>query len=355
MEGLGVHRGLSMTASNDQQKKLVFDYCLGQLPEEECDQVDEIVAENSEAGHLCQCLQSILRLLDSMVDEACPEELSQRTLDRLKQAKQSNQENQKEIISAERAPQPTIKVDFWRQFTQVAAVAAIVLFLASVSIPSLKMAREKYYLSRCQTQFNNIYQGLVSYTADFERGPTINMTSGSPWWKVGYQGEENYSNTRAVWLLSRHGYVEPEKFVCPARPKSRQVDYSNVNPGTLYDFPGRAYIDYSSRVCCENQSRMPSGKMVLMADMNPLSERIPTDHSKSLKIRLDESILNPNSINHGRRGQNVLLYDGSVGFNKTRYLRSSQDDFFSLVNMTYGSEISGCELPSSDKDAFLAP
>jgi hypothetical protein len=344
-----------MTAFNDQQKKLVFDYCMRQSSKEDCDQVEHIIDENAEAGHFCQCLQSILNLLDSTVEEACPEELAERTLDRLKQAKQSNQGNQKAVISAEQAPQQTIKVDFWRQFTQIAAVAAIVLFLASVSIPSLKMAREKYYLSRCQSQFNNIYQGLVSYTADYERGPTINTVSGAPWWKVGYQGVENYSNTRAVWLLPRHGYVKPNQFVCPARPKTQRIDYSTVDPSKLYDFPGRAYIDYSSRVCCENQRQAPSGKMVLMADMNPLSEKIPTDHSKSLKIRLDESILNPNSINHGRRGQNVLLYDGSVGFNKTRYMSTSEDDIFSLVNMTYGSEISGCELPSSDKDAFLAP
>jgi len=343
-----------MTASNDQQKKLVFDYCMKQSSKEESDQAERVISENSEAGHFCECLQSILRLLDSMVDEPCPEALAERTLERLKQAKQSNLGSQKKVISAEQAPQQTIKVDFWRQFTQIAAVAAIVLFLASVSIPSLKMAREKYYLSRCQSQFNNIYQGLVNYTADYERGPTINMVSGSPWWKVGYQGEENYSNTRAVWLLPRYGYVEPGKFVCPARPKSREVNYSSVDPRTLNDFPGRAYIDYSSRVCCEEQ-RPPSGNMVLMADMNPLAEKLPTDHSKSVKIRLDESILNPNSINHGRRGQNVLLYNGSVGFNKTRHLKRSGDDIFSLINMTYGSEIRGCELPSSDKDAFLAP
>ncbi len=95
--------------------------------------------------------------------------------------------------------------------------------------------------------------------------------------------------------------------------------------------------------------------MVLMADMNPLSERIPTDHSSSFKIKLDESILNTNSINHDRRGQNVLLYNGSVGYKKTRWMRASGDDFFSTRNMTYGSEVVGSELPSSDNDAFLAP
>jgi hypothetical protein len=343
-----------MTEFNDQQKQLIFDYCMGQSSEEDCAQVEHIIASNPQAKKFCQNLQSILNPLDSVAGEPCPEDLAERTLARLKRARQPGQHSPGAIIPAEAAPQ-TIRVDFWRQFTQVAAVAAIVLFLASVSIPALKMAREKYYLGRCQAQFNNIYQGLVSYTADYDAPPTINATIGSPWWKVGYQGKENYSNTRAVWLLPRYGYVDPAKFVCPARRKAQDIDYSTVDPSKLYDFPGRDYIDYSSRVCRQNQRRALSEEMVLMADMNPLSERIPTDHSKPFKIRLDESILNTNSINHGRRGQNLLLYNGSVGYNKTRCMRTSEDDFFSTRNMTYGSEVVGSELPVSDKDAFLAP
>lgn len=344
-----------MTAFDDQQKKLVFDYCMDQLSDDERIEAERIISSNPEAKSLEQNLSSVLSPLDSVKEESCPEALALRTIARLIEARNAASDGPRETVSPPQDIQPTIKVDFWRQFTQVAAVAAIVLFLASVSVPSLKMAREKYYLSRCQAQFRNIYQGLQSYTADYEAPPTIATASGSPWWKVGYQGKENYSNTRAVWLLPRQGYVEPGKFLCPARAKNRQVDYSQIDPSKFYDFPSREYIDYSSRVCCEKQRRVPSGRMVLMADMNPLSERIPTDHSKSFKIRLDESILNPNSINHGRRGQNVLLYDGSVGFNKTRYLSTSRDDFFSLINMTYGTEINGCELPSSDNDAFLAP
>ncbi len=343
-----------MTAFNDQQKQLVFDYCMGQSSEEECAQVEHMIASNPEAGRFCRNLQSILNPLNSVTGEPCPEDLAERTIARLKTAQQSGQNDLEELIPAE-AEQQTIRIDFWRQFTQVAAVAAIVLFLASVSVPSLKMAREKYYLGRCQAQFNNIYQGLASYTADYESPPTIVTTNGSPWWKVGYQGQENHSNTRVVWLLPRYGYVEASKFLCPARPKGRKVNYSTVQPSKLYDFPSRDYIDYSSRVCRENQRRALSEEMVLMADVNPLTERIPTDHASSFKITLDESILNTNSINHGRRGQNVLLYNGSVGFNRARNLRTSEDDFFSTRNMTYGSEIVGCELPSSDKDAFLAP
>jgi len=251
-----------MTAFNDQQKQLIFDYCMGQSSEEDCAQVEHIIGSNPEARQFCQNLQSILSPLDSITEEPCPDDLAERTLARLKMAKESGQGSPRETIPAG-AEQQTIRMDFWRQFTQVAAVAAIVLFLASVSIPSLKMAREKYYLSRCQAQFNNIYQGLVSYTADNEGPPTINATIGSPWWKVGYQGEENYSNTRAVWLLPRNGYVKPSKFVCPARPRDQKINYSAVDPSKLYDFPSRNHMDYSSRVCRENQRRELPGEWVL--------------------------------------------------------------------------------------------
>jgi hypothetical protein len=59
-----------------------------------------------------------------------------------------------------------------------------------------------------------------------------------------------------------------------------------------------------------------------------------------------------NSLNHNRRGQNVLFDDGSAGFVKTRFVGVNGDDIFTLQNTTL---YQGSETPDRETDAFLAP
>lgn len=95
-----------------------------------------------------------------------------------------------------------------------------------------------------------------------------------------------------------------------------------------------------------------TGRKVLIADLSPLFEKLPSDYSKSLKLQLNKELLSRNSINHKRRGQNVLFYDGSSEFVKTRRIGALEDDIFTLRGTdTY----EGVEVPSCETDAFLAP
>ena len=95
------------------------------------------------------------------------------------------------------------------------------------------------------------------------------------------------------------------------------------------------------------------GLKVVMADLNPLFEALP-DHTNPLSLSLSPQLVKQNSINHNRRGQNVLFYNGSVAFQKTRYIDSGthKDDIFTLRDTQV---YKGCELPTCESDAFLAP
>ncbi len=93
-------------------------------------------------------------------------------------------------------------------------------------------------------------------------------------------------------------------------------------------------------------------RKVLMADMSPLFEKLPDDHSKSFKLHLNPELLILNSINHKRRGQNVLFGDGRVEFLKTRHTGISKDDIFTLQDTDI---YQGYEVPSCATDSFLAP
>ncbi len=89
-----------------------------------------------------------------------------------------------------------------------------------------------------------------------------------------------------------------------------------------------------------------------MADRNPLFEKLPVDFSRQLQLQLNRKLLTLNSINHNRRGQNVMFGDGHVKFQKTRFIDISDDDIFTLQDTDI---YQGCEVPSCETDSFLAP
>jgi len=233
-------------------------------------------------------------------------------------------------------------------------VAAIVLFSAGIAIPSLGFARNIHLRRRCQAQLSQVYNGLSQYVADHDgRLPAVPMADGAPWYKVGYQGRENHSNTRPLWLLVKKGYVGPSHFLCPSAAQS--PDPGPLAVADYNDFPAKRYVGYSFRLCCHQDERNPGSRNALMADTNPISERLPGDFSQPVRIRLDSTLLGSNSINHRRAGQNVLMCDGAIEFARTRRIGISQDDIYSLNTMRNGAELTGCEVPAHETDAFLVP
>ncbi len=353
-----------------EEKQLLFDHCIGLASEQQDADAERLIASNPDAANFYyEQLQALLSPLESLECEPCPDSLAERTVRMLTERSHPHPELQAKkkqkkppiveapvVVQQEIESEP-VRLRDWRSPVQIAAVAAILLFLVSVTLPLSNMLRQKGYRAECQAKLRNVFQGLTAYLSDFDqRVPNVQAVSGAPWWKVGDQGQENQSNTRALWLLAKRGYVRPENFLCSARKTNQTPDFQGLDVETLQDFPGRAYINFSFRVCCDKTRNLVTGDTVLMADMNPLSESMPSDFSKPFVIRLDENILNRNSVNHGRRGQNVLLNDGSVGFHRTRFVGvGGQDDIFMLDNMTSGGVIKGFEVPVCTTDAFLAP
>jgi hypothetical protein len=203
-------------------------------------------------------------------------------------------------------------------------------------------------------QMGGIFQGLSNYISDHDdQSPAVATTAGAPWWWVGDQGKENHSNTRHIYLLVKGGYVELSDFVCPGCKGEKFVKLNDSQIKRLKDFLNRRYVTYSFQVRCH---RTGNGKLlcrkVLMADRNPLFEELPKEFSRQFRLQLNRKLLTLNSINHNRRGQNVLSGDGHVEFLKTRFIGISEDDIFTLQDTDI---YQGCEVPSCEADSFLAP
>jgi prepilin-type processing-associated H-X9-DG protein len=217
----------------------------------------------------------------------------------------------------------------------------------------LNLARQKSRQQACLMQLQRIGQGINSYSSDHDgKLPAVATAMGAPWWKVGYQGKENQSNTRHIWLLVKGDYVKPADFVCPGRSKYQTAKLTPSEIQNYNDFPSKKSVTYSFRIRSNKAGEAISGRKVLVADANPLFESLPDDYSKQLKLEPGIDSLLVNSVNHNNRGQNVLFCDGSSEFLKSRQIGISEDDIFTLQDTaTY----KGVEVPARETDDFLAP
>lgn len=345
-----------MIPLNSEQKQLIFDYCLGLTSTEQTAEAEALISSNKQAAVIQTKLKATLEPLNSLEPESCPDSLAERTVLRLNSLANSSQERLQELLAREQSKKFTPKSWLLAGFGRRLATAAVLMIAGSMLITTFKAvsgyARYHSLRQQCQMQQSSIFQGLHNYISDHDgQPPAIATSAGAPWWKVGDQGEENHSNTRRVYLLVKEGYVKPVDFVCRACEHGENIQMTPSQLGKFKDFPSKRYVTYSFQISCRQTG---NGTLlcrnVIMSDWNPLFEELPDDFSKQLNLRLNKKLLTLNSINHNRRGQNVLFGDGRVEFLKTRFIGT--DDIFTLQDTDV---YQGCEAPSCKTDFFLAP
>jgi len=343
-----------MSTLDNRQRQLLFDYSLGLTTEKESAEAEELIGSDKQAAELHAALKSITNVLDSLESELCPDELVERTILRLTNTARASQARLAQLLADEQAKTAAVPWRLWWNVGRVLAAAAVILIAAGMWFAPLNFVRQKYYQAQCQAQLARIGEGVKQYMADHDgQLPAVATTAGSPWWKVGYQGNDNYSNTRHLWLLVQGGYVEPVNFVCPGAKQGQMAQLDGLQVKDYNDFPDRKHVTLSFRIRCDRpQGAYPVGQRILISDLNPLFESLPRPDAKPPVIQLNKELSNLNSINHNRRGQNVLLDDGSVKFQKTRCFGAAEDDIFTLQNTKV---YQGVEVPLCESDTFLAP
>jgi hypothetical protein len=332
-----------MCSLNSEQKHVLFDYSSGLAADRGIAKAEALIASNKEAAKVHSKLKAVLAPLDTMRPEPCPDELAQRTVRRLIH-----------IVNAEQSMgQPAVlKRRPWRNVAEVGAIAAVILLAAGVLIPSLSHARHQYRKQVCQRRLAGISNSIDYYSSDYDgRLPAVTTDVNQPWNKVGYQGKENQSNTRNLYLLLKLGYsTRPNDFTCCGRRQERFRPLKVSEVRSYNDFPSREHIAYSFRIICRPPIKMSLlGEQPLMADRNPIFEDVSEDR---FDVHLDRELSNRNSKNHNRRGQSVLFSDGHTAFLRTRHVGIPQDDIFTVQNVV---EYRGRERPACEKDPFLAP
>jgi hypothetical protein len=342
-----------MNPLSNEQKKLLFDYCLDLTSEEQTEEARRLISTNRKVAEICSKIKFSLEPLDSIELQICPDDLVESTISFVNEHKHSSQHQLEQLLAFEQTKKVPARIGFWGNLVEMAAVAASIMLIVGILVPTMSFARQKHLQKKCGTQLGSFFQGLTNYISDHDDNlPEVATAEGAPWWKVGYQGAENQSNTRRVYLLVREKYVQPEIFICPGNKAGGNLKIEPSKIRDYKDFPDRRYVTYSFQVSCRTTK---SGKLlcrkVIMADMNPLFEELPNFNS-TLRVRLNKELLTINSSSHNRRGQNVLFRDGHVEFLKTRHTSDAHDDIFTIQDTDI---YHGVEVPSCETDFFLAP
>jgi hypothetical protein len=342
-----------MRRLTDQEKQLILDYCIGLTSQTEAAEAEKLIASEGQAAEIHAKIKQSLSPLEILRAEVCPDELAEGTVWRLKNAARSAELKLQQLLAEEQARGVSTMSRLWHNLGSVFATAAAIVLIAGVMVPAMRRARYNYWQQACQMRLAGIGTGINLYREDHDDNlPAVAAAKGEPWWKVGYQGSENHSNTRSAWLLVKQGYVQPINFVCPGYNRGALIQFDGIEVKDFNDFPSRQHINYSLRIRCGKAAGSDGAAKALMADLNPLFENLPANYSKPLHLKINIELLSRNSINHNRRGQNVLFSDGSTRFVKNRLVGTEQDDIFTLR----GTELyEGNEVPSCETDAFLAP
>jgi len=317
-------------------ESVVTDFLRGELTEEQKAEVQERLDRDEPFRRLHDDVSHTFQALGLLPEVEPPQQLVANTLARIHRTRHTDALLAREE-SRRMAPRATFSM------RELGAVAAALILMAAVFIPSLRQARQMARIGQCASNAGQIGSALMTYaSANGERLPSADGNH-SRWLPA--DGEEAVSNSSALYKLVDAGYASPLVFQCPAGPQSSFV----VQAG-MTDFPADKYVGYSYQhsagrtLRSDDPQLLPvADRMAILADSTPV---FPNGHfdRRAVTARASE--------NHGGAGQNVLYLDMHTAWSDTPEAGVAGDNIF-LAKDVY--QYRGVEVPAAPTDTFLLP
>jgi len=302
----------------------------------------------ADSAHRAERVRGLLQLLDQYPVEEPAEDLTQRTLARLRAARQRERFAQQVQMLA--APRPSLGVT-WQQ---VVASAAIFIVGFSLLMPVLDRNAEQAQQQLSAASLAEAGVGFGQYATDHRDAlPRRHTAPGSVWWNVGRpitrEDEPVQSNSAHLYLLVRRGYVEPETLAHPGNPHAPRPGEMSARDHDWLN-PEAVSFSYQNQYRSEPFQLGANPDLVILADRNPIFVvrvgRVVQDTTTPLDA--------PSRI-YRNGGQNVLTAEGSVTFT-TRPVAPRGRSAGDLIWGARGVQrYSGTEQPVDANDSFLVP
>jgi prepilin-type processing-associated H-X9-DG protein len=325
--------------STGRDEQLLLDYTLGRCRREVAEGVAKRLAGDEDFARRHEALRHTLAALDRLPEADPPEDLVDRTVARIESARRTEELLVREELSRRRAFWPTFSV---RELT---AVAAVLVLMVSVFVPSLQYARKRGQRSLCASNVGQIGYALQTYASSHDDLlPACYMPTDR--WLARGDDRTVASTSAGLFSLVRQEYASPVVFQCPAVGGPSFV----VQAGAQ-DFPAGKFISYSyqhavgGNVLSRSDPVLAShaDRMAILGDDNPLFADGDFHPSK-----LSDCL----SDNHGGIGQNVLFLDGHVSWSSEATVGVRRNNIYLVEGV---KEYTGDERPAHRTDSFLLP
>lgn len=328
------------------QQQDLLGYALGLLDESERAAVEAAFANRAELDLAVQRVRHVLRPLD--VDRAeAPADLSSRILARVDALHRTIP------LTAGKSLAPTdggANTDRGSSFSSrdLIGLAAAILIFVGIFVPGYQSARRATQRTICANNLRQIGYGAVQYAeANANQFP---LTAGLPVdaaWAAGAAKSQpefrHVSSSRQLFPLVQQGYVEPQQFVCEARPG--EIPMTREQAAGRNDFPNVRNNSYSTPILPQQWTRLElDPSMPIASDLTPL---VNDDRA------LVDGAAPENSTSHPwMKGQNVLRANISVIWSPNPRVGLDNDDIYRVMGV---NRYTGTERPSNRTDAFLIP
>jgi len=324
------------TRPNDEL--LLIDAVLDRLDSDQARQVQERLAGDKAFRDLHRDLTNTVRALELLPACEAPNDLVAKTLHCIRQARQTDALIAREELG--RSYRPTFSM------REAFAVAASILIIAGVFIPSVHQARRVAQIGQCAANMGQIGSAMLAYSnANDDHLPTAAGVYRQ--WLPG-QGPNVVSNSSALFKIVRLGYSQQTIFLCPSATSGQPFE---VN-AKIDDFPSGKNIHYSYQhtvggddlISTDPAIRNVSAKMAILADRTPFYRDNGSFQTREPTVATSD--------NHGRCGNNVLYLDMHVEWAKLPLAGVAGNNIF-LAEGIYNYK--GDETPVSPTDSFLLP
>lgn len=228
---------------------------------------------------------------------------------------------------------------------ELGAVAACLVLLSGLLVPTVSGLRSRSQRVWCENNLGSVYRGVSAYQEDSAGSlPFAGQPMVGAWLPVGNDDRPFQSNSRHLYLLLKHGYLNNSgELICPGVPGAEPMakDLAAVE---WDDFPLPNNISYDSlNQSGERPNTRPARPIAYMGDANPIFASGQFDPS------VDPS---SNSLAHRKSGQNVLTLDGASTFLTSPVIDKSGDNVWLADEVR---QYTGTETPTRPDDAQLVP
>ena len=325
-----------MEANRREDELLLIDYVLGRCDAGARQAVEERLASDPAFKSLHRNISNTFRAAALLPEREPPEDLVERTMDRIRRQKQTDA-----LLAARKPSRAVFSPTF--SLRELGAIAAVLVVMATIFVPSVIEARRVQLANQCRANIGEIGYAVQAYASENDGFLPGVFTDRSRWLPGGRQPA--VSNSAGLFKLVGM-YARPSSFQCPATDASGFA----VRAG-MTDFPSSDTISYSYQHSIGPEGlrmdtampRKVRDNLAILADRTPLFR-----DGFFLAERLGE----PTSDNHGRSGQNVLYLGGGVDWKDHPDVGVDADNIFLAGDIR---RYEGVERPTGPADSFLLP